>query len=196
MAAEQIIDELEKRFPTVDVMDAMGVLYPQYWTSPTAMSTFPQHLEVLKRVYGQPKRLKDERIVPALIDAHRLSKQSSFFKISMLNNAQWAVDNNFGVNPLTHLWLKLSSNALLASKLSEWIKVVEIATVTTLGSVEDERTFSTLNYMKSKVRNNLQEHLDLVVQMYGQNFYDLKSYPIYDAISKWKEVKIRYGTLA
>jgi hypothetical protein len=62
--------------------------------------------------------------------------------------------------------------------------------VTILGSVEDERTFSTLNYMKSKVRNNLQEHLDLVVRMYGQNFYDLKSYPIHDAISKWKEVKI------
>jgi hypothetical protein len=86
--------------------------------------------------------------------------------------------------------LKLSSNALLASKLSEWIKVAEIAVVTILGSVEDERTFSTLNYMKSKVRNNLQEHLDLVVRMYGQNFYDLKSYLIHDAISKWKEVKI------
>jgi hypothetical protein len=103
MAAERIIDELEKKFPAVDVMDALGVLYPQYWTLPTVVSTFPQHLEVLKPVYGQPKRLKDERIVPALIDAHRLSEQSSFFKISRLNNAQWAVDNNFGVNPFTRL---------------------------------------------------------------------------------------------
>jgi hypothetical protein len=160
------------------------------------VNTFHQHLEVLKRVYGHLKQFKDEHIFPALLDARRLSEQSSFFKISMLNNAQWAVDNNFGVNPLTCLWLKLSSNALLASKLLEWIKVAEIAAVTILGSVEDERTFSTLNYMKSKVRNNLQEHLDLVVRMYGQNFYDLKSYPIHDAIRKWKEVKICYGTLA
>jgi hypothetical protein len=102
----------------------------------------------------------------------------------MLNNAQWAVDNNFGMNPLTCLWLKLSSNALLASKLSEFLKLAKIAAVTILGFVEDERTFSTLNYMKSKVRNNLQDHLDLVVCMYGQKFYDLKSFPMHDAMSK------------
>jgi hypothetical protein len=28
--AVQIIDELEKRFPAVEVMDALGVIYPQY----------------------------------------------------------------------------------------------------------------------------------------------------------------------
>jgi hypothetical protein len=71
------------------------------------------------------------------------------------------------MNPLSRLWQKLSSNALLTSKLSELVKLAEIAAVTVLGSVEDEWTFSTLNYMKSKVRNNLQEHLDLVVRMFG-----------------------------
>jgi hypothetical protein len=43
MVAERIIDELEKRFPTVDVMDALGILYPQYWTSLTTVNTFLQH---------------------------------------------------------------------------------------------------------------------------------------------------------
>jgi hypothetical protein len=41
-----------------------------------------------------------------------------------------------------------------------------------------------LNYMKSKVRNNLQEHLDLVVRMFGQDFFELKSFSMQDAISK------------
>jgi hypothetical protein len=90
----------------------------------------------------------------------------------------------------------LGSNALLASKLSEFVKVAKVAAVTILASVEDEHTFSTLNYMKSKVRNNLNDHLDLVVRMYGQSFFDLKTFPMQDAISKWKDVKVHYATVA
>ena len=55
------------------------------------------------------------------------------------------------MNPLSRLWKKLSSNALLASKLSEILKIAEVAAITVMGSIEDERTFSMLNYMKSKV---------------------------------------------
>jgi ATP-dependent helicase/DNAse subunit B len=145
--------------------------------SPNAADTFLQHLDVLRRWFGVPKRVKEDFLVPALIDPQRLAEQSSFFKLSMLNNAQWAVEHNFGLNPLSRLWKKLSSKALLASKLSEFVKIAEVAAVTVMGSVEDERTFSTLNYMKSKVWNNLDEHLDLVVRMFGQSFYDLKTSP-------------------
>jgi hypothetical protein len=55
--------------------------------------------------------------------------------------------------------------------------------VTVIGLVEDERTFSILNYIKSKVRNNLQEHLDLTMHMYGQIFYDFKIFPFQDTIT-------------
>lgn len=195
-AAVQIIDKLEKRFPTIDVIDALGVVYLQYWMSSIAVETFLQHLEVLKCIYGQPKQVREELIIPALVDVHWLSKQFFFLKISMLNNAQRAMDNNFGMNPLTCLWMKLSNNALLVSKLLEFLKLAKIAVVTILGFVEDERTFSTLNYMKFKVRNNLQDYLDLVICVYGQKFYEFKSFPMHDAISKWKDEKIRYGTLA
>jgi hypothetical protein len=37
-----------------------------------------------------------------------------------------------------------------------------------LGSMEDEWTFSTLSFMKSKLRNHLNEHLNNVVGMYYQ----------------------------
>jgi hypothetical protein len=142
------------------------------------------------------RRVKEDFVVPALIDAHRLADQSSFFKLSMTSNSQWAVENSFGLNPLSRLWQKLGSNALLASKLLEFVKIAKVATVTILDFVEDEQTFSTLNYMKSKVRNNLDDHLNLIVRMYGQSFFDLKTFPIQDAISKWKDVKVCYATVA
>jgi hypothetical protein len=67
-------------------MDTLGVVYPQHWMSPTTPETFPQHLEVLKRSFGHPKRVQD-MTVPALLDAQHLANQSSFFKLSMLNNS-------------------------------------------------------------------------------------------------------------
>ena len=84
-AARQIISELKKRFPTVELMDALR--YPQYWVSHTTTDTFLQHLDVLKYWLGVPKHLKGDFVVPALIDAQRLAEQSSLFKLSMLNNA-------------------------------------------------------------------------------------------------------------
>jgi hypothetical protein len=40
------------------------------------------------------------------------------------------------------------------------MKVANIAVTVVLGSVEDERTFSTLKFMKSKLQNRLGGHLD------------------------------------
>jgi len=62
-----------------------------------------------------------------------------------------------------------------------------------LGSVEDERTFSTFIFMKSKLRNQLTTHLDLVVKMYAQDFFTLQSFPFYIAITEWNEKNSHYG---
>jgi hypothetical protein len=53
------------------------------------------------------------------------------------------------------LWVKVRQNTLILNRLSEFIKVVELTVTVVLGSVEDERTFSTLGFMKSKIRNRL-----------------------------------------
>jgi hypothetical protein len=42
-----------------------------------------------------------------------------------------------------------------------------------LGSMEDERTFSTLYFMKSKSINRLNEHLHVVVHIYFQTLFTL-----------------------
>lgn len=55
-AAEQLIAELEGRFPSSSLMDAFGFVYPQYWLRDNAESDFDKHLAVIKEHYGVPKQ--------------------------------------------------------------------------------------------------------------------------------------------
>jgi hypothetical protein len=52
-----------------------------------------------------------------------------------------------------------------------------------MGFVEDDRIFSTLMFMKTRLRNRLCEHLDLVVRMFAQPFYTVDTFPYDDAIT-------------
>ena len=56
--------------------------------------------------------------------------------------------------------------------------------------------FLNLELHETKVRNNLDDHLDLIVHMFGQNNFDLKTFSIHDAILKWKDIKVHYATTA
>lgn len=55
------------------------------------------------------------------------------------------------MNPVTRLWRKLVGNPLIRTKMGEWLKLAKIAIVIVIGSVEDERTFSNLSFIKSKL---------------------------------------------
>jgi hypothetical protein len=49
----------------------------------------------------------------------------------------------------------------------EYLKLVELVIIMVLGNVEDERTFSIINFMNSKLCNHLIVHLDLVVNEFA-----------------------------
>jgi hypothetical protein len=74
-AVEDLIVGLDAQFPRQVVMDAMGIVYPQYWLQTNANVTFPQHLEVLKNFYcsshpcGQPKDGKYAPMVLAILSS-------------------------------------------------------------------------------------------------------------------------------
>lgn len=131
-----------------------------------------------------------EEWVPPPLDVHNLEIQSSLLKNTMVSNAQVAQITR---NPMSRLWRKLSSNGFISMKLLEFIKVAKIAHIQVLGSVEDERTFSSLSFLKSKLRNRLTTHLDLVVRMFAQDFYTLNTFPYQTAITDWKAQRVRYG---
>jgi hypothetical protein len=90
---------------------------------------------------------------------------------------------------VSKLWQRISCNGLLVNRLSEYMRLAEITITVVLGSVEDERTFSNLAFIKNKVRNWLGGHLDTTMRMYFQGFYDLQSFPYHDAFNNWRGEK-------
>jgi hypothetical protein len=49
--AEMLMQELENRFPSSDILSIFGILYPQYWLQEGVEEAFPKYLQVLKKQY-------------------------------------------------------------------------------------------------------------------------------------------------
>jgi hypothetical protein len=96
------------------------------------------------------------------LDSYELNLQTSLLKMIMKSNAEKMLEAPYDVNPVTKLWQKLGCNALLLSKLSEFMYLAEIAITTVLSSAKDERTFSFLKFIKSRLRNRLEDNLDII----------------------------------
>jgi ABC-type bacteriocin/lantibiotic exporter with double-glycine peptidase domain len=64
--------------------------------------------------------------------------------------------------------MRINSSLILNEKLSEYNKLAEITMVQVLGSIEDERTFNNLSFMKNEFQNRLTTHLDLWVRRFSQ----------------------------
>jgi hypothetical protein len=89
-----------------------------------------------------------------LLDVRKLDEQESLFICKMESNARKIMDDDIKtINPLTKLWQVVENNSMLCHDLSEYIQLAEVAAILVLGSVEDDRTFSTLLFMKDKLRN-------------------------------------------
>ena len=231
-AAENLIAELQERFPASELMDAFGFVYPQYWLQENTEEDFLKHLAIIKDHYKIPKtfdvanmkKTKGRVTVPVIVvgaddqspndgedeaplrleDAHPpqrkvdgkvaqpilsvqwLDEQTCMFKLAMKDKAHAAMQADLLVNPLTRLWRRIEANGLLWNKLSKYMKIAELAIVTVLEYVEDERTFSTLSFMKNRLRNRLSTYLPLVVGMHAQEFYSLSDCLYDTAYDEWK----------
>jgi hypothetical protein len=93
-----------------------------------------------------------------------LDMQFNIFKIAMKSNIVVAMEVPFHVNPLTQLWWTLEASWILRHSLLKFLKLREIAIVQVLRLMEDERTFFTFSYMKSRLKNCLNEHLHIIVK--------------------------------
>lgn len=165
-------------------MDALGVVYPQYWLQPHAEEFFEGHFAILKNHYCYERKIGDV-YSPPVLDLSALNHECSQFKGAMKANAADALQKPITLNPLTKLWRTLSMSMVLKKHFREWFKVAELAAVQVLGSVEDERTFSTVAFSKSRLRNRLSEHLPACVGVYSQNFYQLEDFPPDKVYDEW-----------
>ena len=90
------------------------------------------------------------------------------------------------INPVTKLWRHLNANFALSSSFPEYMKLAQIALIHVLGSMEDERAFSSVTFLKDKLWNRLDgDHLGLVVGMHNQSVYTLTSFPYEECFKQW-----------
>ena len=75
---QKLLEELGNRFPLHAIMDALGVVYLQYWLQNDAEENFKKHFSVLEFFYCEPKYIevdKQKKLVPLLLDGHSLQTQ-------------------------------------------------------------------------------------------------------------------------
>jgi hypothetical protein len=80
--------------------------------------------------------------------------------------------------------------------IPEYMKLAEIGYAFVLGSVEDDRTFNLLIFLKSRLRNRLGDNLPLVVRVHGQKFFNQDNFSYKAALESWKKQQMRYSSNA
>lgn len=134
--------------------------------APNVEENFLTHLTIIRSHFGTTQTVCRNGVtsqVYELVNSKLLGIQQGFFKLTMKANSAWAMEEPMDVNLVTKLWTKLSTSSLLGLRMSEFFRLAEIVMATMIGSVEDERTFNTLTFMKSKLRNRLGLHLNCMM---------------------------------
>ncbi|KAJ9518369.1 hypothetical protein QJQ45_010304 [Haematococcus lacustris] len=143
-----------------------------------------------EEVVGSRQAAADMETTFALLDQQKLSAQQSAFVEVMRCQAEHRVElSSSAANPAketTKLWRYLAGQPITKADILEYIKLAELALVMTPGSVEEERMFSAMAYLKDDTRNRLQEcHLNVCARVFSSNQFDQDTFPDERAISKW-----------
>jgi hypothetical protein len=117
------------------------------------MKNFQVHLDWIKTTFCVEQKLKGGTMIYGILDSRQLDVQAFHFILTMNHNVDVMMHEAFDMNPIIWMWLKVQSSPLLVLKLSEYMKVTKIIMVQVLGSLEDEKTFNNLTFMKSKLCN-------------------------------------------
>ena len=98
--------------------------------------------------------------------------------------------------PLTTKFWRQASSLGGKHRYPEWMKFAEVVLVMVPGSVEDERMFSAMKYLKNPQRNRLKEqHLTTCARGFKCK-ESIQSFPFPSAIGKWLDAcpkRGRYG---
>jgi len=132
---------------------------------------FCEHLDVFKTTfyYGKTHKVNEQEVkVHLLLNANDIDCRQGKFKFTMKSNATFFMVPPFDINPLIHMWCLVKTIWILVSSFLEYVKLVELIMVQILSSVEDERCFSTMVFMKLKLHNRFTTHLLIIVRMFAQ----------------------------
>lgn len=198
LAADLVSQQLVQRFPPVPLMEAMSVVYAEYWEAPTE-SGFREHLDTLIKMFGKSVVHLGCKLQELLNPEELMQQSHMFFELATVAAAYVkSLDTEEHTDaPTTLLWRHLTKTATTSGMISEFVKLAELVLVLVPGSVEEERTFSTMGFIKDRLRNRLgQEHLNTTVSLKTQQVFTIDTFPFRDAITEWKstaEIRGRYG---
>lgn len=126
------------------------------------------------------------KMVQPILDEDLLLKQKVFF---MEQAKQTSAPDT--CKTVQDLWRALTTKESVHRMLSEYVKLAQIYLCIPVTSVENERDFSDMNYIKDEVRNCLQEpHLNACMHI-KQCTWTLQSLPVADIYDRWLQAKTR-----
>jgi hypothetical protein len=200
-ASAKLRNDLSSRFPPVETLEALSIVYPQYLADDEKCTDvdFKRRLDVVVRCFTGTKFVDatDYGIVGGKVGktaitsplcAELLVSQSSKFKSYARNHAKAIMEQESGNIPKLTLFWRIFSKIHGAPRVSEWLKLARLAMCMVGGSVEDERAFSALAFVKNKQRNALNVHLELCVCLKTQHFFQLEDF-------YFPYIRSRYSTL-
>jgi hypothetical protein len=125
--------------------------------------------------FGKNSNVQGEEI-EGILDSSKLYQQANLFGQTML--AQYfGLEKPIEHGAITRLWTNLAESQYLEETMLEYFKLADLCQTMILGSVSDERMFSALSFLKSKLRNKLDKHMDTCLRLYV-TVISLRSNPI------------------
>ncbi|KAH7442179.1 hypothetical protein KP509_03G075300, partial [Ceratopteris richardii] len=165
----------------------MAIVHPLYWNHAKDKSLltndFKSKVQILSDHFGKNAYLGD-RILEGIINPNLKKKQSRIFGQMMWEQFDFVKDPS---NPgaMTTLWKKLDISPFLKESLSEYFKVAKLCLTMILGSVEDERLWNSLTFIRNAMRNRLNKNLDTCLRLFVSKS-DLETFPFEEAYAIWK----------
>jgi len=182
-ASQAIESQLVRRFPKVELMDALCIVHPRYWIG--LVNEFGQDkLQILEVFLPQMRVLrghfailhlpsqdsKFDEDVPAKLDGLLLGNQASSFSTYMTNHAEHLIQKHGSnaVNVATTAMEVLWAQENLPETISEYVRLAHLCLSIPFGSVENERRFSAMNLTVTDLRNRFgEDHVNTELRIHS-----------------------------
>ncbi len=83
-------------------------------------------------------------------------------------------------------WRNLQQHPSVRAGCFEWFRFAKLAITIVPGSVEAERAFSALSFIKNSLRNRLgQEHMNACMLAFTQQSFTTSTFPYREALDAW-----------
>jgi len=180
--AKALSAELRDTFPRDELLEAMGIIYPQFWNNSQSqkllLQKFQNNLSILMNHFGNPTKVEGVTCV-GILNSESLLEQSGCFGETMWNQFN-QLQNPLEDGIVTRLWNHLSVSTYMQDRMAKYFKLANLCQTLILGSVEDERVFSLMSFVKSKLINKLDNNLDTCLRLYMSR-YCIQNFP-YDRV--------------